>query len=114
MLDFKGAETKFTDMEADWILLDACTVPKLASFGIPSILGCTLGMKLEQPTLGDHQIRKTKERTQLCRVLCHSEIAPLLVSEYVLDYVRRMPNLRSNTGLELLELVARPSCFRIG
>jgi hypothetical protein len=114
MLDFNGAKTRSTDLEAAWILLVACTLPKFASSGISSISGYLLGMKLEQPTLGDHQIRKTKERTQLCRVLCHSEIAPLLVSEYVLDYVRRMPNLRSNTGLELLELVARPSCFRIG
>jgi len=64
MRDFEGAKTQELDLEAVWILSDACTVPRLASSGISSILGCTLGMKLEQPTLGEHQIRKTKERLQ--------------------------------------------------
>ena len=73
-----------------------------------------MGVKLEQPTLGDHQIRQSEQRMQLCRVLGQSAIARLLVSKDVLDDVKRMLNLRSNTGLELLELLAQPSCFRIG
>jgi len=51
---------------------------------------------------------------QLRRVLGQSAIARLLVSEDVLDDVKRMLNLRSNTGLGLLELLAQPSCLRIG
>jgi len=91
-----------------------CTVCELAVSDIFSISGRTLGVKLEQPTLGDHQIRQSEQRMQLRRVLGQSAIARLLVSKDVLDDVKRMLNLRSNTGLELLELLAQPSCFRIG
>ena len=71
-------------------------------------------MKLEEPTRGDHQIRQTKERMQFRRVLGQSAIERPLVSKNVLDDVKRMLNLRSNTGLELLELLAQPSYLRIG
>ena len=71
-------------------------------------------MKLEQPTLGDHQIRKAKERMQLRRVLGQSATARPLVSKNVLDDVKRIRNLRSNTSLELLKLLAQPFRFRIG
>jgi hypothetical protein len=108
MLDFEGTKTKSTDLKAAWILLDACTVLKLASSGISSISGCTLGMKLEQPTLGD-QIRRTKEHMKSGHVLGQSAIVRPLVSKNVLDDVKRMLNLRSNTGLKPLELLAQPS-----
>jgi len=50
----------------------------------------------------------------LGRVLRQFAIAPPLVSKDVLDDVKRVLNLRSNIGLELLELLAQPSYFRIG
>ena len=84
MLDFNGAKTRSTDLEAAWILLVACTLPKFASSGISSISGYLLGMKLEQPTLGDHQIRNAKERMQLRRVLGQSATARPLVSKMFL------------------------------
>lgn len=106
MLDFEDTKTKSTDLDAAWILWDACRVRQLASSGISSISGRTLGMKLEQPTRGDHQTRETNERMPLRRVLGHSAIAHPLVSKNVLDGVKRMLGLCSNTGLEVLALLA--------
>ena len=101
-------------LEVALIQFGVCTACELAVSDIFSTSGRTLGVKLEQPTLGDQQIRQSEQRMQLCRVFGHSAIARLLVSKDVLDDVKRMLNLRSNTGLELLELLAQPSCFRIG
>jgi len=69
MLDFEGAKTKSIALEAARIQLGAPMVPDLALLDSAAISGRALGMKLEQPTLGDHQIRKTKERMQLRRIL---------------------------------------------
>jgi hypothetical protein len=113
MLDSEGAKIKSTDLEATWIPLDVCTVPKSTNFVISSISGCAFGMKRERPTLGTHYICKTKQRIQLRRVLSQSAITRPLGSKSVLDDVKRMLNLRSNTGLELLELLAQPSRHRI-
>ena len=51
---------------------------------------------------------------QLCRVLGQPPTARLLVSKEVLDDVKRMLNLCSNTGFELLEMIVQPSGFRLG
>jgi hypothetical protein len=103
-----------SDVEVARIQFGACMASELAISDIFSISGRTLGVKFEQPTLSDYQIRQSEQGMQLRRVLGQSAIARLLVSEDVLDDVKRMLNLRSNTGLELLELLAQPSCLRIG
>lgn len=64
----------------------------------------TSGMKRHQSPPGDQQIRHGKERAQLRGVLEQTAVPNLLESEPVLDNVKRALDLRTNAGLQLLEL----------
>ena len=86
-------------MEVARIQFGVCLVSELIVSGISTISERTLGVKLEQSSLCDHQIRQTEERMQRRRVLGQSAIACPLVSKDVLDNVKWMLNLHSNTGL---------------
>ena len=81
MLDFECAKTKSIALEAAWIQLGAPMVPNLALLDSAAISGRALSMKLEQPTLVDHQFRQIEERMPLRRALGQSSIAHPLVSK---------------------------------
>ena len=66
-------------VEVSRIQFGACMASELAVSDIFSISGRTLGVKFEQSTLGDNQIRQSEQRMQLRRVLDQSAIARLLV-----------------------------------
>ena len=63
-----------------------------------AISGRTLGAELKQSSLGDHQIRQTKQGHQLRRVLGQSAITRLLHAEAILDDVERMLDLGTDLG----------------
>ena len=61
-----------------------------------------MGIKREQSSLGDQQIRQAKQREELCRILRQSTITRLPQRKYVLDEVEGMLNLGPDAGLDLL------------
>jgi hypothetical protein len=60
MRGFGTQTTTSTDLKAVRIQLSACTVSESAVLGISAISGRTLGVRFEQPTLGDHHFRQTE------------------------------------------------------
>ena len=64
MLDSGTKRTKLGISKAVRILLVAYIASELVILDISAILGRTLGVKFEQPTLGDHKIRQSEQRMQ--------------------------------------------------
>lgn len=71
--------------------------------------GRTLGVKREQGSLGDQQVRETEQREELRGVLGEAVITHLLQSENVLDDAKRMLNLGSDARVGLLDLFIDPA-----
>jgi len=71
-------------------------------------------MKLEQLTLGDHQIRQAKEPIHLRRALGQPAIARPLVSRNAFGDVKWILNLCSSIGREPFELRAQLPWLRVG
>ena len=103
--------TKSTGFEAARIQFGVCIAFDVAVSDTFVISGRTLGMKFEQPLLGIGQIRQTEKRMRLRRVLDRSARARLLSSKDVVGDLKQVLNLRSNTSLELFELLAHPFCL---
>lgn len=67
----------------------------------------TLGVEFKQTSLGDHQVRQAKQGHQLCRVLGQSAVTGLLHAEAILDDVKGMLDLGSDSGLDCFSLIAQ-------
>jgi len=61
-----------------------------------------LGVKFEQPTLGDRQIRQSEQRMQSRGVPGRATVPNLRKTELTLDDSKRMLNLRPNSGFDSL------------
>ena len=72
-----------------------------------AISGRTLGVEFKQTSLGDHQVRQAKQGHQLCRVLGQSAVTGLLHAEAILDDVKGMLDLGSDSGLDCFSLIAQ-------
>ena len=58
-----------------------------------------------QSFFGKHQVRHTKQRHQLSRVLWQAAIAGLAMPEQVLHYMKRMLDLGTYACLRMLDLL---------